>query len=217
MSRDQNGKHLSVEVTVVLKLAAGTSGSVGTSAPLSLLDWYDLGQELILVLERPVPCSDLLTYIEANGGSLEEEEAEVRRFLSMCLHLFHLTVIIWHQDWKHPDWDRLRRPKSSSNWLWTELLLKKGSLYRVHCGKMSGFFPCSSLIYPSVTFNTHFTLKASTQTRCLIIRSVYSRHFCSHTVVAHTGTLQCGSWGWSCLNHSTAKRNLRPPSSSDTS
>uniref|UniRef100_A0A3B4YH28 non-specific serine/threonine protein kinase n=1 Tax=Seriola lalandi dorsalis TaxID=1841481 RepID=A0A3B4YH28_SERLL len=38
--------------------------SLGTSAPVSLLDWYDLGQKLILVLERPVPCEDLFTYLE---------------------------------------------------------------------------------------------------------------------------------------------------------
>ncbi|TDH05287.1 hypothetical protein EPR50_G00141170 [Perca flavescens] len=74
---DQNGKQLSAEVAVMLKLAAGTSGSVGTSASVSLLDWYDLNQELILVLERPVPSKDLLNYIEDNGGSLPEEQTKI--------------------------------------------------------------------------------------------------------------------------------------------
>ncbi|XP_018548135.1 serine/threonine-protein kinase pim-2 [Lates calcarifer] len=74
---DHNGRQLSVEVAVMLKLAAKNNGSVGTSAPVSLLDWYDLGKELILVQERPVPCEDLLQYIEDNGGSLQEDEAKI--------------------------------------------------------------------------------------------------------------------------------------------
>ncbi|XP_070700194.1 serine/threonine-protein kinase pim-1-like [Pempheris klunzingeri] len=69
----ENGRELSVEVAVMLKLAAGA----GTSAPVSLLDWYDLERELILVLERPVPSQDLFKYIQVNGGSLQEEEAKV--------------------------------------------------------------------------------------------------------------------------------------------
>ncbi|XP_034746554.1 serine/threonine-protein kinase pim-3-like [Etheostoma cragini] len=61
----------------MLKLAAGTSGSAGSTAPVALLDWYDLDQELILVLERPVPSKDLLNYVEDNGGSLPEEQAKI--------------------------------------------------------------------------------------------------------------------------------------------
>ena len=61
----------------MLKLEAETQGSVGTSAPVSLLDWYDLDQELILVLERPDPSVDLHKYIEVKGDSLQEEEAKV--------------------------------------------------------------------------------------------------------------------------------------------
>uniref|UniRef100_A0A3Q3K1A3 non-specific serine/threonine protein kinase n=1 Tax=Monopterus albus TaxID=43700 RepID=A0A3Q3K1A3_MONAL len=67
-----NGKELPVEVIIMLKL---TGESV--RAPVSLLDWYDLDQELILVLERPVPSEDLYSYLEVNGGSLEEEKVKV--------------------------------------------------------------------------------------------------------------------------------------------
>ncbi|XP_037618195.1 serine/threonine-protein kinase pim-2-like isoform X3 [Sebastes umbrosus] len=74
---DEHGNTLSVEVAILLKLAANTSGSAASSAPVSLLDWYDLEQELILVLERPVPCMDLFTYIWSEGGSLKEEEAKI--------------------------------------------------------------------------------------------------------------------------------------------
>ena len=61
----------------MLKLESTTASSVGQSAPVSLLDWYDLQQELILVLERPMPAEDLAHYIEEHGGSLQEDEAKV--------------------------------------------------------------------------------------------------------------------------------------------
>ncbi|XP_027129631.1 serine/threonine-protein kinase pim-1 isoform X2 [Larimichthys crocea] len=73
---DNNGKEISAEVDIMLKLAEGRTG-VRTSAPVSLLDWYDLGEELILVMERPVPSMDLSDYIQGNGGSLDEEEAKI--------------------------------------------------------------------------------------------------------------------------------------------
>ncbi|XP_074493437.1 serine/threonine-protein kinase pim-2-like [Sebastes fasciatus] len=72
-----DGNTLSGEVAILLKLAAETRGSAGSSAPVSLLDWYDLEQELILVLERPDPCMDMATYIWSKGGSLREEEAKI--------------------------------------------------------------------------------------------------------------------------------------------
>nr|XP_029134433.1 serine/threonine-protein kinase pim-1-like [Labrus bergylta] len=73
---DQSGNQVSIEVAVMKKLASGTPGSVGTSASVSLLDWYDLDEELILVLERPVPSKDLLNYTRDKGGALQEEEAK---------------------------------------------------------------------------------------------------------------------------------------------
>ncbi|KAE8293882.1 Serine/threonine-protein kinase pim-3 [Larimichthys crocea] len=73
---DNNGKEISAEVDIMLKLAEGRTG-VRTSAPVSLLDWYDLGEELILVMERPVPSMDLFDYIHGKGGSLDEEEAKI--------------------------------------------------------------------------------------------------------------------------------------------
>lgn len=76
----------------MLKLASKTRGSVEESAPVSLLDWYDLDQELILVLERPVPCKDLSHYIKANGGSLKEEEAKVS-----CSNAAISTRSVWFQ------------------------------------------------------------------------------------------------------------------------
>ncbi|KAL3977230.1 hypothetical protein ACER0C_020719 [Sarotherodon galilaeus] len=74
---DESGKKLSVEVAIMLKLAGEAEGSVGTSAPVSLLEWFDIGRELILVLERPVPAVDLQKYKAENGGSLPEDKAKV--------------------------------------------------------------------------------------------------------------------------------------------
>ncbi|XP_076607162.1 serine/threonine-protein kinase pim-2-like [Chaetodon auriga] len=63
-----------MEVALLLRLrpAAGE-----TSAAVALLDWYDLVDELILVLERPVPCMDLLDYTASRGYSLQEYRAKI--------------------------------------------------------------------------------------------------------------------------------------------
>ncbi|XP_026008170.1 serine/threonine-protein kinase pim-2-like isoform X3 [Astatotilapia calliptera] len=75
--QDESGKKLSVEVAIMVKLAGEAEGSVGISAPVSLLEWFDLGKELILVLERPVPAVDLQNYKAENGRTLTEDKAKV--------------------------------------------------------------------------------------------------------------------------------------------
>nr|XP_020454187.1 serine/threonine-protein kinase pim-1-like isoform X2 [Monopterus albus] len=92
---DENGKELPVEVIIMLKL---TGESV--RAPVSLLDWYDLDQELILVLERPVPSEDLYSYLEVNGGSLEEEKVKVimKQLVDAALDLHNMGI--FHRDIK---------------------------------------------------------------------------------------------------------------------
>lgn len=76
----KNGKQLSAELAVMSELAAQQKGTVADSAPVELLDWYDLNNELILVLERPVPCQDLFEYCSEKGGYLDEAEAKVSCF-----------------------------------------------------------------------------------------------------------------------------------------
>ncbi|XP_067430627.1 serine/threonine-protein kinase pim-2-like [Thunnus thynnus] len=56
--------------------AAGGPESVGKFAAVSLLDWYYLDQDLILVTERPVPSEVLTTYLDSQGGIIEEQEAK---------------------------------------------------------------------------------------------------------------------------------------------
>ncbi|XP_042285520.1 serine/threonine-protein kinase pim-2-like [Thunnus maccoyii] len=73
-----NGKmfYIILEVALMLK-TGGLPGSVGQSAAISLLDWYALEHELILVLERPAYSLDLHKYVQINRGSLPEHEAKM--------------------------------------------------------------------------------------------------------------------------------------------
>uniref|UniRef100_A0A8C2XLQ6 Serine/threonine-protein kinase n=1 Tax=Cyclopterus lumpus TaxID=8103 RepID=A0A8C2XLQ6_CYCLU len=64
-----------LEVALMLKLRPAAEG---TSTVVTLLDWYDIDLELILVLERPVPCMDLVEFINSKDYSLPEHEAKVR-------------------------------------------------------------------------------------------------------------------------------------------
>lgn len=74
----EDGKCLSVEVAIMLKLQDGKTGQLLNSTSVSLLDWYNLQEEQILVLERPIPAQDLLQFIEVNGGCVKEGVAKVR-------------------------------------------------------------------------------------------------------------------------------------------
>ncbi|XP_062264121.1 serine/threonine-protein kinase pim-2-like [Platichthys flesus] len=71
-----NGRELPTEVAIMMKLAAEKNDSEGMSAPIELLDWYDLGNELILVLERPFHCKDLLNYTN-DHGTVPEWKAKI--------------------------------------------------------------------------------------------------------------------------------------------
>ena len=70
-----------VEVALMHKALSGPE-SVGNFAAVSLLDWYYLDQDLILVTERPVPSEVLTTYLDSQGGIIEEQEAKV---LKLCV------------------------------------------------------------------------------------------------------------------------------------
>ncbi|XP_070839500.1 serine/threonine-protein kinase pim-2-like [Chaetodon trifascialis] len=65
-----------VEVASMLK-TAGLPGSAGQSAAVSLLDWYILDQELVLVMEKPVPSMSLPMCLYACGGAFTEDQAKM--------------------------------------------------------------------------------------------------------------------------------------------
>nr|XP_057934666.1 serine/threonine-protein kinase pim-2-like [Doryrhamphus excisus] len=65
-----------LEVALMRK-AAGGPEAIGKSAAVSLLDWYYLDKELILVMERPIPSMELSDYLISRGGSMDENEAKI--------------------------------------------------------------------------------------------------------------------------------------------
>ncbi|XP_023284208.1 serine/threonine-protein kinase pim-1-like [Seriola lalandi dorsalis] len=88
-----------MEVFLMLK-AAGGPESVGTSAVVSLLDWYEQEQEVLLVMERPLPCVDLLEYLQDNNGPLEEDVAKnIMRQLVEAAREMH-SKGVFHRDLK---------------------------------------------------------------------------------------------------------------------
>ncbi|XP_059209840.1 serine/threonine-protein kinase pim-2 [Centropristis striata] len=96
-----NGKTHMVPLEVLLMLrVAGGPGSLGKHAAVSLLDWYDLGPEVLLVMERPVPCEDLLTYLENNNGLLREDQAKniMKQLVEAAVKMHSLGV--FHRDIK---------------------------------------------------------------------------------------------------------------------
>ncbi|XP_023807739.1 serine/threonine-protein kinase pim-1-like [Oryzias latipes] len=70
---DGNGKMVPTEVAIMSMLQDESIHSDGKAAPVALLDWYEIGGEILLVMERPIPCEDLLHYIGSKGGKLQEE------------------------------------------------------------------------------------------------------------------------------------------------
>ncbi|XP_027135437.1 serine/threonine-protein kinase pim-2 [Larimichthys crocea] len=84
------------EVLLMQRVASGPD-SVGKSAAVSLLDWYDLDQEVVLVMERPFPCTDLYAYIT---GPMDENQAKIimRQLVEAAIKLHSEGV--FHRDIK---------------------------------------------------------------------------------------------------------------------
>ncbi|KAK2875603.1 hypothetical protein Q8A73_024031 [Channa argus] len=86
-----------LEVALLLKVKPAAAE---TSAVVTLLDWCDLHNELILVLERPVPCMELLDFIITRGYILQEHLAkEITKHLVDALLEVH-SKSVFHRDIK---------------------------------------------------------------------------------------------------------------------
>ncbi|XP_047205116.1 serine/threonine-protein kinase pim-1-like isoform X1 [Girardinichthys multiradiatus] len=92
---DENGREMAWELAVMLKLR-----TMGQSGMVFLLDWYNLEQELILVMERPMPSDDLSCYIMDHGGSLKMKEAKIilKQLVEAAIHLENANI--FHRDIK---------------------------------------------------------------------------------------------------------------------
>ncbi|XP_016531120.1 serine/threonine-protein kinase pim-2-like isoform X2 [Poecilia formosa] len=95
--KDENGRELAMEAVIMLKLRTAT---VPQLAMVSLLDWYDLDQELILVMERPMFAEDLLVYLKDRGGCLNEKDAKIilKQLVEAALYLQNANI--FHRDIK---------------------------------------------------------------------------------------------------------------------
>ncbi|XP_059182373.1 serine/threonine-protein kinase pim-2-like [Centropristis striata] len=87
-----------LEVLLMLRVAGG-AGSLGKHAAVSLLDWYDLGPEVLLVMERPVPCEDLLTYLNNNLFLREDQAKNIMKQLVEAANKMH-SLGVFHRDIK---------------------------------------------------------------------------------------------------------------------
>lgn len=74
--------------------AAGGPESVGKSAAVSILDWYDLDDEVVLVMERPVSSMELLQFQRNKGGPMDEDQAKVLKYNSLC-EMFPRLLLKW--------------------------------------------------------------------------------------------------------------------------
>ncbi|KAJ8382673.1 hypothetical protein SKAU_G00034510 [Synaphobranchus kaupii] len=63
-----------MEVFLLLIVSRGNPTPKGV---IRLLDWYKLQEEVLLVLERPIPSVDLFDFVLQRGGFLQECEAKV--------------------------------------------------------------------------------------------------------------------------------------------
>ncbi|KAJ4935835.1 hypothetical protein JOQ06_017362 [Pogonophryne albipinna] len=96
-----NGKIYMIPKEVLLMLRAGDGpGSVGKSAAVSLLDWYSFDEEVLLIMERPVPSVDLWNHLNDNGGALSEDQAKniMKQLVEASIQM--LSVGVFHRDIK---------------------------------------------------------------------------------------------------------------------
>ncbi|XP_062414595.1 serine/threonine-protein kinase pim-1-like [Pungitius pungitius] len=94
---DDEGNKISIEIAIMLKLAAKSEGA---SPYLTLLDWYQLEEELVMVIERPIPATDLFDHIMGKGGFVKEKEAKIilRQLVDAALDLENKNI--FHRDIK---------------------------------------------------------------------------------------------------------------------
>nr|XP_046244873.1 serine/threonine-protein kinase pim-2-like [Scatophagus argus] len=96
-----NGETHKVPTEVLLmKTAAGGPESVGKYAATTLLDWYDLDHELVLVMERPVPSVDLWTHLDENNCYMSEAQAKniMKQLVDAAIQMHSQKV--FHRDIK---------------------------------------------------------------------------------------------------------------------
>ncbi|XP_020561274.2 serine/threonine-protein kinase pim-2-like [Oryzias latipes] len=98
---DEHGQFICAEVAVMQKLKDPQLQSADKASPVVLLDWYDLKEEIILVMERPIPATDMEDYLKSRGGKIEEDEVKIimKQLIRTAVdleerHIFHRDIKI---------------------------------------------------------------------------------------------------------------------------
>ncbi|XP_007560754.2 serine/threonine-protein kinase pim-2-like [Poecilia formosa] len=97
--KDENGRELPMEVAVMLEMG-NLSSALWQSAFVTLLDWYDLDEHLIIVMERPMPSDNLSDYLMEHNGCLKDKKAKIilKQLVEAALYLQNANI--FHRDIK---------------------------------------------------------------------------------------------------------------------
>ncbi|XP_014855082.1 PREDICTED: serine/threonine-protein kinase pim-1-like [Poecilia mexicana] len=97
--KDENGRELPMEVAVMLEMR-NLSSALWQSAFVTLLDWYDLDEHLIIVMERPMPSDNLSDYLMEHNGCLKDKKAKIilKQLVEAALYLQNANI--FHRDIK---------------------------------------------------------------------------------------------------------------------
>uniref|UniRef100_A0A8C2K9J1 non-specific serine/threonine protein kinase n=1 Tax=Cyprinus carpio TaxID=7962 RepID=A0A8C2K9J1_CYPCA len=79
VKKSEDTKYINFPEPLPLEVALLILANEGPRVPhiIQLLDWKDVGEYYIMVLERPVPCEDLLDFVQRHGGRIDEVLARV--------------------------------------------------------------------------------------------------------------------------------------------
>uniref|UniRef100_A0A8C6S2T1 non-specific serine/threonine protein kinase n=1 Tax=Neogobius melanostomus TaxID=47308 RepID=A0A8C6S2T1_9GOBI len=94
-----NGNMTSVPSEVGLLIEVGAFFADNLVTP-EIVDWYEVSDQIIIVLERPDPCMDLVDYVNSMDEVMTEEEAKLifRQLVDAALHIRACNV--FHRDIK---------------------------------------------------------------------------------------------------------------------
>ncbi|XP_038148801.1 serine/threonine-protein kinase pim-2-like [Cyprinodon tularosa] len=88
-----------LEVALMQK-AGGGPDSAGEFAAVTLLEWFYVDQDLVIVMERPPASMDLVDYLSYRGGRLEEDVARIlmKQMVDAAIDLHNKEI--FHRDLK---------------------------------------------------------------------------------------------------------------------
>lgn len=96
-----SGREYSFPSEVVLMLRAGGGEScIGLNVAVACIEWYDLDNEVVIVMEKPEDFKDLRRYLNEHDGRLTEHQAKdlIRKVILATMDVFSKGV--FHRDLK---------------------------------------------------------------------------------------------------------------------